>query len=207
MRRNRVLATICEHQDQPHYAFGVCKRCYERKFSRRKRPCPQCGNPCKPRVRMCLACWRASREDRFWAKVKKTNSCWLWMGGRDIEGYGRFSHGQAHRVAWELSRGPISTGLVVCHHCDTPACVNPDHLFVGTQRDNRLDCVRKGRQGKGPAFARGENNIFAKLSDDHVRAIRLLRSCGWKVSRLSKMFNVSGNHVFNICSRKARRSA
>jgi hypothetical protein len=80
--------------------------------------------------------------------------CWLWVG-TTTRGYGRIrafgSTQRAHRVSWLIHRGPIPSGIGVCHRCDTPSCVNPDHLFLGDQRDNLRDMVRKGRC---PAFAK-----------------------------------------------------
>jgi hypothetical protein len=75
-------------------------------------------------------------------------------------------HTGAHRVSWELSHGKVPVGLYVLHHCDTPCCVNPDHLFLGTDADNRADCVQKGRQ------ARGTTSGNAKLTEQQVREIR-----------------------------------
>jgi hypothetical protein len=76
--------------------------------------------------------------------------CWIWLGGWNMSGYGRIGrHGKAlpsaHRMFYTAHKGPIPKGLFVCHKCDTPACVNPDHLFVGTAMDNVQDMIRKGR--------------------------------------------------------------
>ena len=87
---------------------------------------------------------------RFWSKVEKTNTCWLWTGATSA-GYGQFKHAEmnatasVHRLAYLSLRGQIPAGQRVLHRCDVPNCVNPEHLFLGTQRDNMRDCSAKGR--------------------------------------------------------------
>ena len=112
--------------------------------------------------------------ERFDAKYTRghVGGCWLWAGCLTAHGYGRFfSDGKsqgAHRYSYERFVRPIPEGLFVCHHCDTPNCVNPAHLFLGTSADNMRDMKEKGRA----RAAKGEANSFAKLNDEKVRAIR-----------------------------------
>jgi len=117
---------------------------------------------------------RSSVRSRFYAKVKKSSGCWLWTAACNADGYGSLrvdgkSLG-AHRVSWALHRGAIPDGLCVLHECDTPACVRPKHLFLGTKLDNALDREAKGRN----RFSRnrGEKNPSAKLTEVAARAIR-----------------------------------
>jgi hypothetical protein len=95
-------------------------------------------------------------SERFWRNVDRTQivGCWLWRGTIGTDGYGKFwlrgKNPHAHRVAYELHSGsPVAAGMVVCHKCDTPACVRPSHLFVGTHKENSIDMVRKGRHRYG----------------------------------------------------------
>ena len=93
--------------------------------------------------------------ERFMSKVIKTDTCWLWNASKNYKDYGNFSttiNGKtktyrAHRYIYEYVNGPIPESLVVCHTCDTPRCVNPDHLWLGTVSDNAMDAVNKKRHG------------------------------------------------------------
>ena len=134
---------------------------------------------------------------RFWSRVEKNpDGCWLWTGGKDISGYGRFSSdGQwlkAHRVMYSLTFGLIPTGKLVCHHCDNPSCVRPDHLFVGTDKDNAQDKSRKGR-GNSPL---GSKHGRAKLTEDIVVSIRNVYATG--NVRLEDIANVIGVHLMTV---------
>jgi hypothetical protein len=112
-------------------------------------------------------------EERFDAKyIPEPNSgCWLWESGFDGWGYGRLKYRRkylaAHRLSWTIHRGEIPTGMWVLHKCDTPVCVNPDHLFLGTHRDNMRDMVQKGRS----YWRFGETHPQAKLTKEDVAAI------------------------------------
>jgi hypothetical protein len=90
--------------------------------------------------------------DRFWAMVQKTDTCWLWMGARNKQGYGTLKINgkmeRAPRVAYQLSKGPIPEGCVVMHACDNPLCVNPSHLVPGKPLENTADMINKGRMAK-----------------------------------------------------------
>ena len=116
------------------------------------------------------------------------NGCRLWKKCRDGWGYGRQVWGKkeykAHRLAWALANGPIPSGMLVCHRCDTPACINPDHLFLGTGLDNTRDMHAKGRGHK----ARGEGSGMSKLTDDQVRLIRTMPG---KHRDIATLFNVT----------------
>lgn len=95
--------------------------------------------------------WKATDtlESRFWSKVIKTNECWLWAASGTSDGYGQLKfQGKkmyAHHISVRLSGREIPVGMVVCHKCDVPKCVRPDHLFIGTMKENQQDASRKGR--------------------------------------------------------------
>jgi hypothetical protein len=98
------------------------------------------------------------------------SGCWLWLDALTSNGYGNMLHGgRAHRYSWKIHRGPIPPGLCVLHKCDTPTCVNPDHLWLGTHAENMADMGRKRRQN----HPLGEKCGNAKLTEADIRAIRL----------------------------------
>lgn len=117
-------------------------------------------------------------EDRFWAKVSKPadgNGCWEWTAVLNEAGYGVFGVpggiDRAHRISWRLKFGAIDAGMFICHKCDNRKCVNPDHLFQGSPRDNVLDMRSKGRMVAPPTM-RGESNCRNRFSVEDVVQMR-----------------------------------
>ena len=144
--------------------------------------------------------------ERFWSKADKSGECWLWTAGKFRGGYGRFSHAGRDRcanvVSWEIANGlPVPTGLYVCHACDIPGCVNPDHLWLGTPKENTADCARKGRIARGARHGRGP----AKLVATEVTEIHRLYANGVSRPQLAKQFGVDRSTITRIVSRKAWR--
>lgn len=105
---------------------------------------------------------------RFWAKVVKSASCWLWQGKPNDSGYGTLRTGDegapeyAHRYSWRLHKGPVPDGYCVLHRCDTPLCVNPEHLFLGTRGSNNADAKAKRRTSQGLEHWNFKHGRFAK---------------------------------------------
>src|SRR6266850_5925539 len=152
-----------------------------------------------------LGKYRFTDQERFWPKVKKTNSCWNWIANLYRDGYGQFNIPikgiakrrkiiRAHRFSWELHFGKIPKGMLICHHCDNRKCINPEHLFLGTIKDNARDCTLKGRRPH--LNHQGENNNSAKLTNaDIVTIINLKRNK--TAEYIAKFFPVTKETIYN----------
>jgi hypothetical protein len=137
---------------------------------------------------------REDPQDRFWRYVDVRTSklgCWLWMGSKNVDGYGAFWGGmerktvRAHAFAWELEHGPVPEGMVLMHSCDERACVNPVHLRVGTPAQNAEDRDRKGRAGDPRTW----------LPPEQLEALRAALKAGEPVIALARKFGVSRTNV------------
>jgi hypothetical protein len=142
---------------------------------------------------------------RFYEKICfGLSECWYWRGSRNRLGYGvipMMGENKAHRVSWLLHRGPIPAGMNVLHKCDVRACVNPDHLFLGTQADNVSDMVAKGRNVSIPRF--GEDNPMSKLTKGCVSQIRAkYADGGTTMNELAREYGVSVMTVQRAIARK-----
>lgn len=160
----------------------------ERHEYTRKGVCVRCGN------------WFPGtflrKVQDFWFYVKRGEGCWEWTGHIDIDGYGRFTVEKtlmkAPRVMWMLREGDIPVGMCVCHTCDNRKCIRPDHLFLGTPKDNHQDKVRKGRTGR-----------MAKLTPQQVVEIRKQRTEGVGIPTLSMTFGVGRSQISRIINNQS----
>lgn len=136
---------------------------------------------------------------RFWSKVQKTETCWWWRGAIASTGYGSMERElgiwiTSHRAAWILSgHEPPPSGMYICHHCDNRACVNPDHLFLGSPADNSLDMAVKGRHG------------LAKLNPDDVRLLRKMAQESVPLSQIAAHFGMSKASASKVALRRTYR--
>lgn len=155
-------------------------------------------------IKETMPAWKDERE-RFLNLINypdKYQDCWTWLGSTHKKGYGYFWYnkkmGKAHRFSYELFINKIPEGLWVLHHCDNPSCVNPDHLFLGTNSDNVKDKVIKGRQYK----PKGILNNHAKLKEKDVLKIRFLLKMGKKATDICKIYNVQPKAITQIKTKK-----
>jgi hypothetical protein len=166
-----------------------------------------------------------SEAERFWYKVSfidKSGECWEWPGFTDRHGYGLVSRVRdgssstitASRFMWELTHCQVPEGFEVCHRCDNPPCVRPDHLFLGTHADNIHDAQSKGRipTARPPIRAAhhgssGENSRFAKLTGEAVRQLRATYAAGDRnMSQLASDYGLNISNVSRIIQRKQYRN-
>lgn len=140
--------------------------------------------------------------NRFWEKVNKMESCWLWTAGCDSDGYGSFhlngKDEKAHRMSWFLMYGEWPD-LLVLHTCDTPACVNPEHLFLGDNKANVDDALDKGR------WPEGENHVRCKVPEAVLTDIRFKVALGLTCAYVGKQYGLGPSQVHRICTYQSRK--
>ena len=134
------------------------------------------------------------------------NGCWIWNSTTDKDGYGVFTHHRnkqirAHRASYEFYVGSIPNDVFICHKCDTPSCINPNHLFIGTAKDNTRDMMTKGRDFK-PC---GSEHPSSKLTEDNVIEIRKLHTYGLAHSEIAKCYGVVFQTISSIVTRRTWR--
>ena len=178
-----------QYTPNPEIPYGYC-HCG---CGQQTRKSPQTGLPCVFKQ------GHQSITDKFWSRVNKNGSipehcpelgnCWEWMGAYTSK-YGSFTNGlgnrtRAHKASWLINNGNIPDGLWVLHKCDNPKCVRPEHLFIGTAKENTEDMNKKARGSYG------ENRPASKLTWNDVDEIRLKHSNGQAIRSLAREYNVS----------------
>lgn len=138
--------------------------------------------------------------ERFWSNVQKGEGCWEWQRGLDRHGYGRTSYQAkdvlAHRLAWLLTHGPVPEGLYVCHHCDNRRCVRPDHLFLGTQKDNLDDARDKGRPLS--SLKAGSLHHKTKVTEAVASEIKAARTSGETAKSIARRLGLGYRTVTRV---------
>jgi hypothetical protein len=130
-------------------------------------------------------------DDRFWSKVNKTETCWLWTASIDLKGYGQFGLGGSgniglvHRLSWSAVNGPIPKDKEILHRCDHPACVRPDHMRLGTHAENMAEMSERRRSHHGALHKRSH------LNDEAIKVIRFLAARGVQCKQLSEAYGIS----------------
>lgn len=151
--------------------------------------------------------------NRFWENVVRTETCWLWAGRLDKQGYGiipqrkndgTYTPARAHRISWQLINGDIPSDKILCHKCNIRNCVNPQHLYIGTHTDNINDAIRAGTAN--PVASLGSRNASAKLTEELVKQMRLdYAQGGVRLKDLSKKYGVSISTAGKIINHKIWR--
>lgn len=207
-RKPSTVPATC-HPERPQKCKGLCAACYAgRRQMAQRRAAGIAPKGIKPVA------------ENFWRHVDKNGPtvsdelgpCWVWTAYKSPKGYGQIAiysgGGQAnpvtssqfaHRVSWMLAHGGDKPVLNVLHKCDNRACVNPDHLFLGTQADNVADMWAKGREN----INKGEKVNTAKLTEADVRCARRLHSTGWPVSHLAGYFDISDSGMRSLLLRQS----
>lgn len=147
-------------------------------------------------------------EKKYNKYVIKQDGCWDWKGCKINGGYGSVRIGYpkiyAHRASWILTNGEIPKNMLVLHKCDNRSCTNPEHLFLGTTRDNVMDAVKKGRH---PTIGKsGANNHMAKLTPEEVIDIREWVSKGFTGREIAERYGISASHVHTLAQRACWRT-
>lgn len=168
-----------------------------------------CSSKCKFKYKTATYEEKLERVKFYYEKnVIKKEGCWDWKGPIDHYGYGKtttktgIGFNTAHKTSWILHKGKIPEGKIVCHSCDNRLCSNPDHLWLGTHKQNTHDMIKKGRLKSGIWNQFGSKNPIRKLNEDQVMQIKNLLSQGRTGAEIARLFKVSSNVIYDIKSER-----
>lgn len=181
--------------------MGSCRDC-------NRKICSFCGNIFCPTGKKTHCSTRCNLLGNI---LKTQNDCWEWQKGK-VSGYGRIRNPEtkkltlAHRLSYEIFNGKFDQQLFVCHHCDNPSCINPDHLFLGDYQTNNEDCRKKKRQFPIKSVSHLRSNKVShggKLSPKEILEIRILKQNGIKTRDIASKYAISPEYVWQITTKKA----
>jgi len=205
--------------------MNICLRCFEMKVMYHGRDCLECRTkylkvkrqekerktcPICQTQHNSFACEECSDRCKILNRHKKVNGCWEWQGKLNNCGYGclaKIIDGnkieiRAHRLSFEIFKGEIPEGMLVCHTCDNPSCCNPDHLWLGTPQDNTQDMLKKNRGRHRLLTSNRRANAAGKLTESQVIEMRELYKNGWSQREIREKFKISQSQVSGILTYK-----
>lgn len=177
------------------------KREIQKRYERKKFTvnCRQCGKEFVSTGALKICSRKCRLLDGM--EIDKKSGCWIWKKSTSGS-YGKFRfEGKtdlAHRVSYKIFKGEIPKKMCICHTCDNPLCINHDHLFIGTHKENAQDCLKKGRK------CSGIDNHFSKFTDEATLEMRKMKEKGYTYKMISKIFNCSITHIYNVVKKRYR---